>query len=622
MTPVLKDILEVANPAGESAPPQDVARAKTGSDHLNSDAVSLDVPVMVHGSRVTDVVRGITPHSEAFEEQTTTMIVFPQGGVLKMSTVVSVGQVLVLANLKSRQDAICRVVKVRTYSNSAGYVEVEFTHPQPGYWGVYFPSDGPELAKKVVPLAPRLTRPAEVSERPLPGLSSSPPTVPELAATKATDTDPLSSQLSAPGSQPVQISLPCKQGSSFISIGSQEDVQAAASTTSFTRVVSTTKTETKGPASVNSDSSPEIDFPPAPPAASPLAPSLAQLHAHAEAVPVAANAPEKQEVPSSPDTSESPAKDVPNTFGTLSGGSSLGGRRLRAGLQAGMEFQAEQHAKPRKQGKRLAAIAVLIVCLLGGGIFFFFGYHSASHGTATSAFGPAKEPARTTPPQQFASQGTQTITVSSPVAELKPASESAIIPSAKATRVSKEGTASVVKPSPPVRQPAANVTSDLFRTLNAHPVSSRREDALPADSAPILDARTVSSSGDSALASIASLPGVAPPPPLESSPNPHKPLSIGAQIKEPRLLSSPMPVYPMVAKQTHIEGDVVINTLIDQSGKVTNMKVVSGPPILRQAAVDALRKWKYEPSQLDGQSVAVQLLVTLKFRFASQAPTR
>src|ERR1700680_1628113 len=218
MTPVLKDMLEVAHPAGESASPQPVTGAKTASHHLNSEAVSLEVPVKVYGSRVTDVARSTTPHSEPFEEQTTTMIVFPEGGVLKMLQVVSVGQMLVLANLKSRQDAICRIVKVRAYSSSASYVEVEFTNSQPGYWGVYFPSDGPELAKKVVSLAPPLARPAEVKKWPLPGLASTPTTVPSLPTTNAPDPNPLSGQSKQ---------VPAL-GSSFISIGSQEDVQAAA----------------------------------------------------------------------------------------------------------------------------------------------------------------------------------------------------------------------------------------------------------------------------------------------------------------------------------------------------------------------------------------------------------
>ncbi len=146
----LKETLEV----GESSVSQGSSHSKAESGHLRSDAVSLDVPVRVHGSRVTEIVRGITPHTEPFEEQTTTMIVFPQGGVLRMSTAVSVGQAVVLTNLKSRQDAICRVVKVRTNPNLHSYIEIEFTHAQPGYWGVHFASDGPAPPKRTAPVAP------------------------------------------------------------------------------------------------------------------------------------------------------------------------------------------------------------------------------------------------------------------------------------------------------------------------------------------------------------------------------------------------------------------------------------------------------------------------------------
>ena len=561
-------MLEVAHPAGESASPQPATGATTASHHLNSEAVSLDVPVKVYGSRVTDVARGTTPRSEPFEEETTTMIVFPEGGVLKMSTVVNVGQMLVLANLKSRQEAICRIVKVRAYSSSASYVEVEFTNSQPGYWGVYFPSDGPELAKKVVSLALPLTQPAEANEWPLPALASTPATVPSLPTTKAPDPNP-------PSGQPKQIPA---LGSSFISIGSQEDVQAAASTTSFTRV----------------------------------APSCGD----AEVVSVAATAPAKQA------TEESPARDVHNTFGVVSADGLLSGRYgLRTVRPADMESPAARNSKPRQHERRIAATAALLVVVLGGGVFWF-NYRSAGHGTANSAPGAAAEPPATSAPQHVVSQAAQSISGSSPVDELKPASEPPIPPSAKAASVSKDRKASAFEPSAPVKQSAPNVTSDLFGTLNAHPVSSRHEDAPHADIPPTFDAGTVSLSGDSALAGIGSIPVIAPPPPLESNPNSHGPLSIGGQVKEPRLLSSPMPVYPMVARQTHTEGDVVLSTVIDQTGKVADMKVVSGPAVLRQAAVDALRNWKYEPSKLDGQSVSVHLLVTLRFRFASNPPTR
>ncbi len=115
---------------------------------MHSEAVSLEIPIKVHGSRVTEVVLGTTPHTEPFEEQSTTMIVFAQGGVLKMSTPVTSGQMMVLTNLKTRQDVICRVLKVRNNPNLQSYVEIEFTHPQPGYWGVFFPSDDSEQASR------------------------------------------------------------------------------------------------------------------------------------------------------------------------------------------------------------------------------------------------------------------------------------------------------------------------------------------------------------------------------------------------------------------------------------------------------------------------------------------
>ncbi len=133
---------------------------QTTAGQVHSDAVSLEVSLKVHGSKVSAAGNGAAPQTEPFEEQTTSMIVFPHGGVLRMSTAVNAGQMLVLTNLKSRQDAICRVVKVRTYSNTACYVEIEFTHRQPGFWGVYFDADGPaaavdKVAAEVIPSSQR-----------------------------------------------------------------------------------------------------------------------------------------------------------------------------------------------------------------------------------------------------------------------------------------------------------------------------------------------------------------------------------------------------------------------------------------------------------------------------------
>src|SRR5271156_3731673 len=162
MAPLTKDSVEVAGSVGEAAtirpaPPAKPAPAAGGQ--LRADARSLEIPVKVHGSRVADAANGAAPRTEPFEEQTSTMIVFPQGSVIRMSTAVTVGQMLVVTNLKTRQDAICRVVKVRTFTNMQGYVEVEFTHKQEGYWGVQFSAGSP--------VAPVAAAPPTVSTSPV-----------------------------------------------------------------------------------------------------------------------------------------------------------------------------------------------------------------------------------------------------------------------------------------------------------------------------------------------------------------------------------------------------------------------------------------------------------------------
>ena len=73
------------------------------------------------------------------------------------------------------------------------------------------------------------------------------------------------------------------------------------------------------------------------------------------------------------------------------------------------------------------------------------------------------------------------------------------------------------------------------------------------------------------------------------------------------------PIYPPLAKQARIQGDVVIESVIDTRGRVTEMKVVSGSPLLVEAAEQALQQWRYEPTLLNGQPVAVDMLVTLHF---------
>jgi protein TonB len=82
--------------------------------------------------------------------------------------------------------------------------------------------------------------------------------------------------------------------------------------------------------------------------------------------------------------------------------------------------------------------------------------------------------------------------------------------------------------------------------------------------------------------------------------------------KLPQLLVRVIPQYPPLAKQTHTEGDVMLEIAVDKTGNVTDAKVLSGPAALRIAAIGAVKRWKYQP--VEGQTDSVKMTVTIQFR--------
>ncbi|HTV81091.1 MAG TPA: TonB family protein [Acidobacteriaceae bacterium] len=87
-----------------------------------------------------------------------------------------------------------------------------------------------------------------------------------------------------------------------------------------------------------------------------------------------------------------------------------------------------------------------------------------------------------------------------------------------------------------------------------------------------------------------------------------------------RRISGDMPVYPAIAKTAHIQGTVVLRALISSEGKIEHLRVISGPPMLQAAAVDAVRTWTYEPYLLNGQPVTVRTQINVIFTLAGRPP--
>src|SRR5277367_2658375 len=166
MSTIVKD--PEANPSAA-----DAQSARTGTANNESVAkpqpVALEVSVTVNGARTVDG----SDKREPFSESTKTVLVFGNGAVIRLQSSVAAGQLLFLTNEKTKKEAVCQVVKSKNYRNVSGYVELEFTEPVVGFWGMRFPND--RVATAGIPSAPAS---ASVNAAP----ASGSPTAPVAAA--------------------------------------------------------------------------------------------------------------------------------------------------------------------------------------------------------------------------------------------------------------------------------------------------------------------------------------------------------------------------------------------------------------------------------------------------------
>ena len=79
------------------------------------------------------------------------------------------------------------------------------------------------------------------------------------------------------------------------------------------------------------------------------------------------------------------------------------------------------------------------------------------------------------------------------------------------------------------------------------------------------------------------------------------------------LVHKVLPSYPSAARQTHLQGTVVLEGTVSEVGQVEDLRVVSGPAVLTEAAMDAVRKWRYTPYTLNGKPIRKQTLINISF---------
>ena len=148
----------------------------------------------------------------------------------------------------------------------------------------------------------------------------------------------------------------------------------------------------------------------------------------------------------------------------------------------------------------------------------------------------------------------------------------------------------------------ANTATHHKRTRKRH---RRRRVSQTVTTVP--ERRVMTVMGSSSVADAAVPPSPAPVPP------PTQPKTISGGVLNGRAISKPQPAYPPIAKAAHASGTVVVQILVDESGRVISARAVSGHPLLQQAAVSAARQARFSPTLLSGQPVKVSGVITYNF---------
>ncbi|MDR1728438.1 MAG: energy transducer TonB [Acidobacteriota bacterium] len=182
-------------------------------------------------------------------------------------------------------------------------------------------------------------------------------------------------------------------------------------------------------------------------------------------------------------------------------------------------------------------------------------------------------------------------------------------------------------PAPPAPSREPTVVADVVQTTGkfVEPVLIPDGVILPPDDTdfqiPVVDTRVAGGPGLISSTPVTPIlttvlrdqePHARPPAPPSSKPEPV--LHISGGVQEAKAIQKIPPDYPEMARRARVEGEVVVKMLVDEEGGVTHCEVVSGHPLLRQAALEAARQWRFSPTMLSGEPVPVASEIVFRFK--------
>jgi periplasmic protein TonB len=165
-----------------------------------------------------------------------------------------------------------------------------------------------------------------------------------------------------------------------------------------------------------------------------------------------------------------------------------------------------------------------------------------------------------------------------------------------------------VRPVP--RVAASRPAADVSLAPTSAPSFIRPETEMPG---PPPDLAIVDTGGvPYGIGAVVSIGQSAPPRPPDP-PRAAGPVRIADLPVPPRKTVDARPVYPEIARVSRVQGTVVMEAVLDPTGSVTQLRIVRSVPLLDQAAMDAVRRWKYTPSIYGGHPVSVLMTITIRF---------
>ena len=589
--------------------------------------VALEVAVTVNGARA---VAG-SDKREPFSESTKSVLVFAHGAVVRLSSSVAPGQLLFLTNEKTKKEVVCQVVNSKNYSSVSGYVELEFTEPVSGFWGMRFPAAPQGHSSVPAPASSPTARNLAIG-------SVAEPKAPATAAaiqpeTKSTiSSSPRVSQ-TVPSTPAISSNQPSAPQSAALtsppaSLNATPTYPSSAASTDALEIPKPIKTPTVAPpitpktSAVPSKSMLDSEEIKIPSWLEPLARNAAAASAALPEIKAQEPAEDFGDIPVLDDLAVTEITDTPE-----------GANRGVPSSSFGTHFLAEEHdghseeATAGKSSKKflIGAIAAGGLLLVGAGGWYMrqssdnVGTNNSANTAAVSTASNAannsvnnndrtqsQPPARTSTPERPAAKFTS---VSAP-ATTAPDASSASKPTkfVDANRASLSAnkniatvdSASASDPAADVAAPAPQKKQNLGAVKLSAPIVNKASEPAPTEEALNLEPSQPTAGLAPGLVGSSSRQPVAP--------------SSGPDIKSATLISSVAPAYPLLAKNQRITGGVTIDALIDVTGHVASMTVVSGPALLRDAAQEALRHWKYAPAELHGKPVPMHMTVTIQFK--------